>query len=44
MQTFTESQILTGNTGGPGGEGMTVVLYLYQQAFVKKIYLVMVPQ
>jgi cellobiose transport system permease protein len=33
MQVFTEPQILLGNTGGPGGGGMTMVLYLYQQAF-----------
>jgi cellobiose transport system permease protein len=34
MQVFTEPQVLLGNTGGPGGGGMTMVLYLYQQAFV----------
>lgn len=33
MQVFTEPQVLLGNTGGPGGGGMTMVLYLYQQAF-----------
>lgn len=38
MQIFTEPQILTGNTGGPGGAGMTIVLYLYQQAFVKNLF------
>jgi cellobiose transport system permease protein len=35
MQIFTQSQVLVGNTGGPGGAGMTMVLYLYQQAFTK---------
>jgi cellobiose transport system permease protein len=34
MQVFTEPQVLLGSTGGPGGGGMTMVLYLYQQAFV----------
>ncbi|PZE19250.1 carbohydrate ABC transporter permease [Paenibacillus xerothermodurans] len=38
MQIFTESQVLTGNTGGPGGAGMTIVLYLYQLAFVKYLF------
>lgn len=38
MQIFTEPQILTGNTGGPGGAGMTIVLYLYQQAFIKNLF------
>lgn len=33
MQVFTEPQVLLGNDGGPGREGMTMVLYLYQQAF-----------
>ncbi|WP_218031097.1 carbohydrate ABC transporter permease [Dictyobacter aurantiacus] len=33
MQVFTEPQVLLGNDGGPGREGMTIVLYLYQQAF-----------
>lgn len=33
MQIFTEPQILVGNTGGPGQAGLTMVLYLYQQAF-----------
>ncbi|MBA2469373.1 MAG: sugar ABC transporter permease [Chloroflexia bacterium] len=35
MQLFTEPQILVGNTGGPGQEGLTMVLYLYEQAFVQ---------
>ena len=38
MQIFTESQVLVGNGGGPGGEGMTIVLYLYQLAFVKYLF------
>lgn len=38
MQIFTEPQILVGNNGGPGYGGMTIVLYLYQQAFVKNLY------
>ncbi|HEY8456237.1 MAG TPA: sugar ABC transporter permease [Actinopolymorphaceae bacterium] len=33
MQLFTEPQVLLGNSGGPGNEGQTMVLYLYQQAF-----------
>ncbi|HEY6739366.1 MAG TPA: sugar ABC transporter permease [Actinopolymorphaceae bacterium] len=33
MQLFTEPQVLLGNSGGPGNEGLTMVLYLYQQAF-----------
>lgn len=35
LQIFTEPQVLVSETGGPGGGGMTMVLYLYQQAFVK---------
>jgi cellobiose transport system permease protein len=36
LQLFTEPQVLySDNTGGPGGAGMTAVLYLYQQSFVK---------
>lgn len=35
MQLFTESQVLVGDTGGPGKAGLTMVLYLYQQAFTK---------
>lgn len=38
MQVFTEPQILVGNNGGPGGAGMTIVLYLYQLAFVKYLF------
>ncbi|MFJ3668642.1 carbohydrate ABC transporter permease [Streptomyces sp. NPDC090106] len=38
LQIFTESQVLfysddPGTTGGPGQEGMTIVLYLWQKAF-----------
>jgi cellobiose transport system permease protein len=38
LQIFTESQVLfystdAGTTGGPGQEGMTIVLYLWQKAF-----------
>lgn len=35
MQLFTEPQILVGNSGGPGREGLTMVLYLYEQAFIQ---------
>jgi cellobiose transport system permease protein len=35
LQLFTEPQVLVGNSGGPGNEGLTMVLYLYQQAFVQ---------
>lgn len=35
LQIFTEPQILVGNTGGPDGGGMTMVLYLYNQAFTQ---------
>jgi cellobiose transport system permease protein len=38
MQIFAEPQILIGDSGGPGGGGMTIVLYLYQQAFVKNYF------
>ncbi len=34
MQLFTEPQVLLGSGGGVGSEGQTMVLYLYQQAFV----------
>lgn len=33
FQIFTEPQVLVGNDGGPGNAGLTVALYLYQQAF-----------
>jgi len=38
MQIFTEPQILTGGTGGPGLGGMTMVLYLYNQAFSSHLF------
>ncbi|WP_413375544.1 carbohydrate ABC transporter permease [Alkalihalobacillus sp. 1P02AB] len=38
MQTFAEPQILVGNSGGAGAGGLTIVLYLYQQAFEKGLY------
>ncbi|ATP40416.1 cytochrome C biogenesis protein [Solibacillus sp. R5-41] len=38
MQIFTEPQILVSSNGGPGQGGMTIVLYLYQQAFTKNLY------
>ncbi len=38
MQLFTEPQILVGNSGGPGQAGLTMVLYLYQQAFTKNLF------
>ncbi|QUW21525.1 sugar ABC transporter permease [Sporosarcina sp. Marseille-Q4063] len=38
MQTFVEPQLLVGNSGGAGGGGLTIVLYLYQQAFVKNLF------
>ncbi|GHH77083.1 cytochrome c biogenesis protein [Streptomyces sulfonofaciens] len=33
LQTFTESQVLLGDRGGPGAAGMTMVLYFYGTAF-----------
>jgi cellobiose transport system permease protein len=38
LQTFTEPQVMVGNTGGPGQSGMTVVLYFYRQAFLVNDY------
>ncbi len=35
LQTFTEPQVLLGDTGGPGNAGQTIVLYLYEHAFVQ---------
>lgn len=35
LQIFTEPQILVGDSGGPGNEGLTMVLYLYEQAFIQ---------
>lgn len=34
LQTFTEPQVMLGDTGGPANAGQTIVLYLYNQAFV----------
>ncbi|MEU4607940.1 sugar ABC transporter permease [Kribbella sp. NPDC023972] len=34
LQIFTESQVLVGDTGGPGGAGTTIVSYLYESAFL----------
>jgi cellobiose transport system permease protein len=34
LQIFTESQVLLGDTGGPGAAGSTIVSYLYQNAFI----------
>ncbi|MBP2478890.1 cellobiose transport system permease protein [Crossiella equi] len=34
MQIFTESQVLLGDRGGTDEAGMTMVLYLYNEAFV----------
>lgn len=33
LQTFTEPQVMVGNSGGPGQSGLTAVLYFYNQAF-----------
>lgn len=38
LQLFTESQVFVGNGGGPDGGGMTIVLYLYNEAFVRNLY------
>ncbi len=38
MQLFTEPQVLVGNGGGPGQSGLTMVLYLYQQAFTQNMF------
>ncbi|GAB2668447.1 carbohydrate ABC transporter permease [Kribbella swartbergensis] len=34
LQIFTESQVLVGDTGGPGAAGTTIVSYLYESAFL----------
>lgn len=34
LQIFTEPQVLLGDTGGPDNAGQTIVLYLYEHAFV----------
>ena len=33
LQTFTEPQVMVGNSGGTGQSGLTVVMYFYSQAF-----------
>ena len=33
LQTFTEPQVMVGNSGGTGQSGLTVVMYFYNQAF-----------
>ncbi|MEH3077073.1 MAG: sugar ABC transporter permease [Quadrisphaera sp.] len=45
LQSFAEPQVLFGtnassnaNSGGPGGAGLTMVLYFYQQAFTNNNY------
>ncbi|MBX4147871.1 cytochrome C biogenesis protein [Paenibacillus sp. LC231] len=38
MQIFTEPQVLVGNDGGVSGGGMTIVLYLYREAFVNNYF------
>ncbi|MGM0126361.1 cellobiose transport system permease [Enterococcus sp. AZ194] len=36
LQIFTEPQVLLGTNSSPEGGGMTLVLYLYNQAFLKR--------
>lgn len=38
MQIFTEPQVLVGNDGGVSGGGLTIVLYLYREAFVNNYF------
>ncbi|WP_045516444.1 carbohydrate ABC transporter permease [Neobacillus niacini] len=38
MQLFTEPQVLLGNSGGVGGAGVTITMYMYKQAFVDNQY------
>ncbi|MFB5663374.1 carbohydrate ABC transporter permease [Alteribacillus sp. HJP-4] len=35
MQIFTEPQVLLGNSGGVGGAGMTMTLYMYNEGFIQ---------
>jgi cellobiose transport system permease protein len=35
MQLFTEPQVLLGNSGGVGGSGLTITLYMYKQGFIE---------
>ncbi|MFC7441722.1 carbohydrate ABC transporter permease [Laceyella putida] len=38
LQIFTEAQVLTSGTGGVGNGGLTLVFYLYKQAFENHYY------
>ncbi|ASS68029.1 MULTISPECIES: sugar ABC transporter permease [unclassified Paenibacillus] len=38
MQIFTEPQVLAGNDGGVSGGGLTIVLYLYREAFIHNYF------
>lgn len=38
MQLFTEPQVLVGNDGGTGSSGLTIVLYLYRESFIKNFF------
>jgi len=38
LQTFTEPQVMVGNSGGTGQSGMTVVLFFYRAAFLDNDY------
>ncbi|WP_328992493.1 sugar ABC transporter permease [Kribbella sp. NBC_01245] len=38
LQTFTEPQVMVGNSGGPGQTGLTAVLYFYRAAFLDNDY------
>jgi len=35
MQLFTEPQVLLGNSGGVGGSGLTMTLYMYKQGLIE---------
>jgi cellobiose transport system permease protein len=38
LQTFTEPQVMVGNSGGVGQSGLTIVMYFYSQAFLNNDY------
>ncbi|WP_405060475.1 sugar ABC transporter permease [Kribbella sp. NBC_01505] len=38
LQTFTEPQVIAGNSGGVGQSGLTIVMYFYSQAFLNNDY------
>jgi cellobiose transport system permease protein len=38
MQIFTEPQVLVGNDGGVDGGGLTIVLYLFREAFINNYF------